>query len=130
MCHMRHRLRIFLFRTKIMFRSQDIQVFVYLTIPSFIESVTSRWVLVHGARYIFKYIFWGTTHEVTKLGQWIDISKGINFLESFEQCARFQGLFHLGTCPNYPLTNYVKIPLLHFFEKVNKGQLKIININH
>ena len=28
MCHVRHRLRIFLFRRKILFRSQDIQVFV------------------------------------------------------------------------------------------------------
>ena len=29
MCHLRHRLRIFLFRKKIMFHSQDIQVFVF-----------------------------------------------------------------------------------------------------
>ena len=33
MCHLRHKLRIFLFRRKIMFRSQDIQVFVFLAIP-------------------------------------------------------------------------------------------------
>ena len=32
MCYLRHRLRIFLFRGKIVFRSQDIQVFVVLTI--------------------------------------------------------------------------------------------------
>ena len=46
-----------------MFRSQDIQLFVFLSIPCFTES----------------------THEITKLGQLIDISKGNNFLESFEQ---------------------------------------------
>ena len=33
MCHLKQRLRIFLFRRKIMFHSQDIQVFVFLTIP-------------------------------------------------------------------------------------------------
>ena len=33
MCHLKHTLRIFLFHRKIMFHSQDIQVFVFLTIP-------------------------------------------------------------------------------------------------
>ena len=33
MCHLRHRLRSFSFRRKVMFRSQHIQVFVFLTIP-------------------------------------------------------------------------------------------------
>ena len=33
LCHLRHRLRNFLFRTKVMFRSQDIQVLALLTIP-------------------------------------------------------------------------------------------------
>ena len=79
MCHLRHRLRIFLFCRKIMLPSQDIQVSVFLTIPLFTESVTSRWVLVHETRYIFEFIFWTTTHEITKLGQLIDISKGNNF---------------------------------------------------
>ena len=45
-----------------MFRSQDIQVFVFLAISWFAESVTSSWVLVHEAEYIFEYIFWNTTH--------------------------------------------------------------------
>ena len=68
----------FLFHRNVMFRSQDIQVLVFLTIPWFTKSVTSRWVLVHETRYIFEYIFWTTTHEVTKLGQLIDISNGNN----------------------------------------------------
>ena len=33
----------------------------------------------------FQYIFWITTDEITKLGQLIDISKGNNFQQSFEQ---------------------------------------------
>ena len=75
MCHLKHRLRIFLFHRKIMFPSQDIQVFVILTIPGFTKSVMSRWVLVHEIRCIFEYIFGTTDHEVTKPGQLIDISK-------------------------------------------------------
>ena len=41
MCHLRHRLRIFLFRWKIMFCSQDIQAFAFLTISWFTKSVMS-----------------------------------------------------------------------------------------
>ena len=33
----------------------------------------------------FQYIFWIITDEITKLGQLIDISKGNNFQQSFEQ---------------------------------------------
>ena len=53
---LRHRLRDFLFRWKIMFRSQDIQVFLFLTIPWFTKSVTSLWVLVHETWSIFAYM--------------------------------------------------------------------------
>ena len=134
MCYLWHRLRIFLFRRRIMFPSQDIQVFVFLTIPWFSEFVRSRWFLIHETRYVFEYIFWTTTHEVTKRGQLIDISKGNNFLVIFwtiwRTGTRFQVLFHLRTCCNYTITNYVKIPVFSFFEKVNKGQSKMVNFNH
>ena len=71
-----------------MFRSQDIQVLVFLTIPWFAESVTSSWVLVHETECIFEYIFWNTTHKVIKLDQLIGISKDNNLQESFEQFGR------------------------------------------
>ena len=60
--NVKHRLRIFLFRRKVMFHSQDIQVFVLLTIPWFTKSVASWGVLVHKTGCIFEYIFWTTTH--------------------------------------------------------------------
>ena len=41
MCHLRHSLRIFFILEKVMFRSQDIQVFVFLTIPRFTKSEMS-----------------------------------------------------------------------------------------
>ena len=28
------------------------------------------------------------------------------------------------------MTSYVKIPVFHFFEKVNKGQLKMVNFSY
>ena len=43
--------------------------------------------------------------------------------------AKFQVLFNLATCSNYSITNHVKIPVFHFMEKVNKGQLKMVNVN-
>ena len=60
----------------------------------------------------------------------IYICKGNNFQKSFQQFGGlglgFQVLFHLATCSNYSVTNYVKISAFHFFEKVNKGQLKMV----
>ena len=85
----KEQLKIFFSFRKVMFRSQDIQVFVFLPITWFTKSVTS-WVLVHETECIFNYIFWTTTHWVTKLGQLIDISKGNSFQESFEQFGRLE----------------------------------------
>ena len=48
MCHLRHRLRLFLFCKIIMFRFQAIKVFVFLTTTWFTKSVTPWWVLVRG----------------------------------------------------------------------------------
>ena len=41
---------------------------------------------------------------------------------------KFQALFSIATCSNYSITNYVKFTMFHFFERVNKGELKIVNI--
>ena len=82
LCYKTIRLRIFLFQSRIMLHCQDIQVFAFLTTPWF---VTSSWVLVHETKYIFEYIFWTATHEVTKLDHSIDISNGNNSKSSFEQ---------------------------------------------
>ena len=53
MCHLKHRLRMFLFHWRVVFHSQDIKVFVFLTIQWFTKSVTSWWVLVHKMGSIF-----------------------------------------------------------------------------
>ena len=61
MYYLWHTLRIILFRRKIMFRFQDIQVFVILSIPWFAKTVTSWRVLVHETECILEYTFWNTT---------------------------------------------------------------------
>ena len=38
--------------------------------------------------------------------------------------AEFQTLFNLETSSNYSITSYVKFPVFHFSERVNKGELK------
>ena len=104
-----------------MFCSQDSKIFVFLTI---------LWIL----NISFEYIFWTTTYKVTKLGQLIDVCKDKKFSgiiwTIWRTEAKFQVLFNLATCLNYSITNYVKIPLFHVFEKVNKGQLKVANVSY
>ena len=62
MCYLRHKLRMFLFSEKVVFRSQDIQVDLFLIISWFTKSLKSWWLLVHEIGCIFEYIFWTTTH--------------------------------------------------------------------
>ena len=59
-------------------------------------------------------------------GQWFS---GISWT-IWRTGAKFQVLFNLATCSNYSITSYVKIPVSYSFEKVNKGQLKIVSVNY
>ena len=108
-----------------MLRSQDIQVFVFLTIPWFVKSVAS-WVLVHETECIFEYLL---NHNSLTQQTWP--------IDRYMQRQYFSGTFwtiwglglsfsSFSTCPNYSRTNYVKIPVFHFFEKV-KGYGKCKN---
>ena len=87
--------------------------------------------LIHETVYFWIYLLHHNS-LVNKLGLLIDISKDNYFQESFERFvgAMFQVLFNLKTCSTYSITNYVKIPVFHFFfffEKVNKGHLKLVS---
>ena len=44
--------------------------------------------------------------------------------------AKFQALFNLASCSSYSITNYDKILVFHYFEKVNKGHLKVLSVNY
>ena len=54
------------FHRKVMFHSQDIQVFVFLTVPWFTKFVI-WWVLLHKTGYIFEYIL---THNLLSHQTW------------------------------------------------------------
>ena len=113
----------FFFHRKVMFHSQDIQVFVFLTILWFTKSVTSWWALVHETGCIFEYIFRTTTHKVTKLGQLIDVNKGNYFQESFEQFGEL-GLSSRILSIYQPLQWFNQLcqdSSVSFFGMVNKG---------
>ena len=77
-------IEIFFIRKKVVFRSQDTQFLVFLTIPWFTKFMVSSSILLHEDWCIFKYIFWTTT-QVTKFGRLIDINKDNDFQKSFEQ---------------------------------------------
>ena len=45
--------------------------------------------------------------------------------------AKFQDLLNEATCSTHSTPNYVKFPVFQiFFERKNKGELKIVNINY
>ena len=52
------------------------------------------------------------------------------FLTIWRTGAKFQALLDLATGSSYSITNYVKFPVFHFCESVNKGELKMVNINY
>ena len=99
---------IFLFRRKIIFGSQDIQGFVFLTIPWFTKYVTSWWVLVHETWCIFDMVYL-LNHNSLIHHMWsIDRYKPAQyFSESFWTIwwteVKYRALFDLVTCSNYSM---------------------------
>ena len=81
------RLRIFLFHRKVIFRSRDLQVFVFLTIPWFIKSVTPWWILVHETVQFWIYIL--NQNSLSHQTWSIDRYKQVQFfMKSFERFER------------------------------------------
>ena len=83
MCHMRHRLGIFLFRRKVIIYSQDIQVFLFLIIPWFPNlwcyNDISTWGRVYSWIQLLNHN--SLSHQT---GHLIDINKRNNFQGPFE----------------------------------------------
>lgn len=84
-----HSLRTFFFHGKVMFRSWDTQLFIFLTIASTWKVLTSKWVLVYKAEPIFDFVFVMLNLLAMKLGELIDIVMD-NICRRF--FARFRGL--------------------------------------
>ena len=132
MCHLRHRLRIFLFHRK---------VATFSRYPSF---CVSNHPMIHQICDIMMIIstwdrvyFWicllnhnSLRHQTWpvdryKQGQYFS---GI-FWTIWRTGTKFQVLFNLAACSNYFITNYITIPVFHFFEKVNNGHFKMLNVS-
>ena len=52
------------------------------------------------------------------------------FSTNWRTGGKFWALFNLGSCSSYSITNYVKILMFQFFGKVNRGNLKIVDVNY
>ena len=93
-----------------------------------IMSVTT-WNRVYFLIYLLNQVL--LTHQAWSIDRY---KQGQYFSEVFwtiwRTGVKFQALFNLATCSNYSITTYVKYPLFHFFERVNKGELKTTNINY
>ena len=106
---------------------------IYLIDLWFTKSVTALWVLVHETGWIFEDIFWTKTHSATKLGQLIEKSKENNLQKPFGQ---FSGLglsfrsFSIKQPTPITLNQICQDSSVLFFEMVNKGQLKMVNVNN
>ena len=113
-----------LFPRKLMFRSRDIQIFIFFTISWFTKSVTSWWVLVHETGCIFQHLLnqnsW--THQTWSIDRY---RQSQYFPEIFWTIwgtgAKFQVLFSLATFSNYSITNHVKFPVFHFLKGCIRG---------
>ena len=132
MCHLNHRLRIFLFHRKIMCRRySSFCIFNHPMIYQ-LSDVTmsiSAWDKVHFWIYLLNHKSW--SHQSCPVDRYKQVQQfSVIFWTIWKTGARFQVLFNLATCPNYSITKYAKIPVFHFFEKMNEGQLKIVYVNH
>ena len=133
MYHLRQKLRIFLFHRKVIpfLRYSSSCIINHPMISQICDVMMSisTWDRVHFLIYLLNY------DSVTCQTWSVDSYKQLQyFSETFwtiwRTGAKFQALFNLATCSNYSITNYVKIPVFHFFEKVNKGHLKMANVNY
>ena len=112
-------LRIVLFHRKVMYHSQDIQVFVFLNILWFTKSIMTSWwlLLVHKTVHFWVHILNcnSLSHQTWSINKWKYCKNfsGI-FWTIWRTGAKLQVLFNLGICSNYSVTNYVKIPMCLF----------------
>ena len=134
MCYLRHKLRVFfiLWKRYVLFsRYSSFCIFNHLMIYQICEVMMSisTWDKVHFWIYLLNHNSlshhtWPTDRY--KQGQYFS---GI-FWTILRTRGKFQDLFNLTTCSKYSITSYVKIPVFHFFEKVKKGQLKMVNVTN
>ena len=117
-----------------MLRSWDIQVFCIFNNSmihenSYVMVSISTWYMVQFLIYLLNHN--SLTHQAWSIDKY---KQGQYFSQIFWTIwwtgAKFQTLFSLAACSNFSITSYVKFPVFHFFEKTNKGELRMVNINY
>ena len=129
MCRVRYRLRNFLFRRKVVWFSRYSSLCIFSHPKTYqicdVMMGIAAWDKVHFWIYLLN-------HKSLRHHTWPTdrYKQGQQFLGTFRTMWRtgpkFQALFSLRSCSSYLITNYVKIPLFHFFEKKNKSYLKMV----
>ena len=110
-----------------MFCYQDMHVFVFLTIPWFTKSVTS-WDRVHFWIYLLNHN--SSCHQTWPIDRYKQGQQLSTILWTICMTGtKFKVFSNLAICSNYSITSYIKITLFYFFEKKNKGQLKMQGFN-
>ena len=89
----------------------------------------STWNSVHFWIYLSNYT--SLTHHTGSIDRY---KQGQYFCEifwiSWRTVAKLQALFNLATYSNYSITHYVKFSVFYIFERVNKREIKMVNINY
>ena len=123
MCHLRHRLRFFClmerlsFILDIKFHSSSFHIFSHPMIYQICDIMMS--INTWDKRYFWIYLLNhnSLTHQTWSIDRY---KQGQYFFKIFwtiwRTGVKFQALFNLATCSNYSITNYVKFPMIHFFE--------------
>ena len=126
--------KIFLFHSKFMFCSRDIQVFLFYNYTMIYQIFDvminiSIWGRVHFWVYCLNYN--SLTHQTWSIDRY---KQGEYFSEIlwtiWRTGANFQAFFNLATCSNYSVTSYVKFLVFHYFERVNKRESNVVNMNY
>ena len=126
--------KFFLFHSKFMFCSQDIQVFLfynYTMIYQIFDVMIS--ISIWGRLHFWVYCL---NYNSLTLQTWsIDRYKQGEYFSKilwtiWRTGANFQAFFNLATCSNYSVTSYVKFLVFHYFERVNKGESNVVNMNY
>ena len=132
MCYLRQKLRTFLFGGNVPFsRYSSLCIFNHLMIYQicdFIMSI-STWDRLHFWIYLLHHTSLSHHTRPTDRYKQRQYFSGI-FSTIWRTGTKLQVLFNLATCSNYSITTWVKIPVFHIFEKLNKGQLIMVNVNY
>ena len=90
---------------------------------------SSTWDMVHFWIYLFNHNL--LSHQAWSIDRYKQKKYFSEILWTIWRTgAKFQALFNLATCSSYLIINYDKFPMFHFLERVNKGELKMVNINY